>query len=55
MVVGGCWSPMLLSKLPCNRLSSAFCTVGSFSRGDGDTPVLVVVVAVVAVDAAGIT
>lgn len=41
---GGCWSPMFFNRLPCKRLSRAFWTVGSFRRGEGETPVEGVVV-----------
>jgi len=40
----GCWSPMFFNRLPCKRLSRAFWTVGSFKRGEGETPVEEVVV-----------
>ena len=43
--VGGGWSPIFFSKLPCKRLSSAFWTVGSFNKGDGVHVVEVVIAA----------
>lgn len=44
VVAGDCGSPMLFNRLPCKRLSRAFCTVGSLRSGDGVTPDVVVVV-----------